>query len=291
MVRAYIAISIVTILWAINFTVGKLGTAEIDPLFIASFRIIVTGLLFYAFLPAEDRKIRAGDWKAILPLAITGIAANHICFASGIKLTTPSHSAIIHALIPVFVSVVAWIVIKERMTSRSMAGMVLAVGGTLIVVLGASRTEFQGTMLGDLITTCGITAFSIYTVFGRRVMASMDSRRAVTLAFLFAAPVMLPFLIWSGLRQDWSTVTARGWWALAYMLIFANMICYLLHSYALSRLRAGQVAAFTSLQPAIAIGVSILAGYAASTSLLVGSGVTLAGVVLVQLRQPTPSVE
>lgn len=291
MVRAYIAISIVTILWAINFTVGKLGTAEIDPLFIASFRIIVTGLLFYAFLPAEDRKIRAGDWKAILPLAVTGIAANHICFASGIKLTTPSHSAIIHALIPVFVSVVAWIVIKERMTSRSMAGMVLAVGGTLIVVLGASRTEFQGTMLGDLITTCGITAFSIYTVFGRRVMASMDSRRAVTLAFLFASPVMLPFLVWSGLRQDWSQVTMRGWSALAYMLICANMICYLLHSYALSRLRAGQVAAFTSLQPAIAIGVSILAGYAASTSLLVGSGVTLAGVVLVQLRQPTPSVE
>ena len=95
--RAYVAISIVTIHRALKITVGKIGTAEIDPFFIASFRIIVTGVVFYAFLPAEDRKIRAGDWKAILPLAVTGIAANHVCFASGIKLTTPSHSAVIHA--------------------------------------------------------------------------------------------------------------------------------------------------------------------------------------------------
>jgi drug/metabolite transporter (DMT)-like permease len=289
--RAYVSISITTLLWAINFKVGKIGTAEIDPLFIASFRIIVTGLFFYSLLKPEDRKFRPTDWKDVWPLALTGIGLNHVCFAIGISRTLPSHSAVIHALIPGFVAIVAWIVLRETMTPLQVIGIVVALAGTLTVVLGVPRHEFNGTFWGDLITTGGISAFSVYTVFGRRVMSEMGSRRAVTLAFLFAGPVMVPLLAWGSMRVDWAHVTWRGWTALAYMLIFANMVCYLLHSYALARLKAGQVAAFTNLQPAIAIAISALSGDPTRPSLFIGAAVALAGVVLVQLRRAAPSLE
>src|SRR5579862_841840 len=279
--RAYVAISIVTLLWAINFTVGKIGVTEIDPFFIASFRIIVTGLVFYSMLKPEDRKFRPTDWKEVWPLALTGIGLNHVCFAVGISRTIPSHSAVIHALIPGFVAIVAWIVLKETLTPLQLVGVLVALAGTLTVVLGVPRSEFSGTFWGDLITMGGISAFSIYTVFGRRVMSAMGSRRAVMLAFLF----------YGALRVDWSHVTWRGWVALAYMLVFANMVCYLLHSYALARLKAGQVAAFTNLQPAIAIGISAASGYPTRPSLFIGAAIALAGVVLVQLRRSTPALE
>lgn len=289
--RAYVAISVTTLLWAINFKVGKIGTAEIDPFFIAAFRIIVTGAFFFWLLKPEDRKLRPTDWKQVWPLALTGIAMNHVCFASGIKMTLPSHSAVIHALIPGFVAIVAWLVMKETLSPLQLMGILIALAGALTVVLGVPRHEFSGTIWGDLITLCGISAFSIYTVFGRRVMSEMGSRRTVTMAFLFASPVMVPLLIFGALRVDWVHVTWRGWAALAYMLVFANMVCYLLHSYALSRLKAGQVAAFTNLQPAIAIGISAAAGDPTRPSLFIGAAIALLGVVLVQLRRPTPAVE
>ena len=291
MARAYVSISITTLLWAINFKVGKIGTAEIDPLFIASFRIIVTGLFFYSLLSPDERKFRRSDWKDVWPLALTGIALNHLCFAIGISRTLPSHSAVIHALIPGFVAITAWLVLKETLGPLQVIGIVIALAGTLTVVLGVPRHEFSGTFWGDLITIGGISAFSVYTVFGRRVMAAMGSRRTVTLAFLFAGPVMLPLLVWGTLRVDWTHVTWRGWAALAYMLVFANMVCYLLHSYALARLKAGQVAAFTNLQPAIAIGIAAAFGDPTRPSLFIGAAVALAGVVLVQLRRPTPALE
>lgn len=291
MARAYVAISVTTLLWAINFKVGKIGTAEIDPFFIAAFRIIVTGAFFFWLLKPEDRKFRPTDWKQVWPLALTGIAMNHVCFASGIKMTLPSHSAVIHALIPGFVAIVAWIVLKETLTPVQVLGILIALTGTLTVVLGVPRHEFSGTIWGDLITMGGISAFSVYTVFGRRVMSEMGSRRAVTLAFLFAAPVMAPLLIFGALRVDWAHVTWRGWAALAYMLVFANMVCYLLHSYALARLKAGQVAAFTNLQPAIAIGISAASGDPTRPSLFIGAAIALLGVVLVQLRRSAPSLE
>jgi drug/metabolite transporter (DMT)-like permease len=291
MARAYVAIAITTLLWAINFTVGKIGVSELDPFFIASFRIIVTGLVFYSLLPPADRKFRPTDWKDCWPLALTGIGLNHLCFAVGISRTIPSHSAIIHTLIPGFVAITAWIVLKETLAPVQILGILVALAGTLTVVLGVPRTEFRGTFYGDLITIGGITAFSVYTVFGRRIMSEMGSRRAVTLAFLFAGPVMVPMVVWGATRVDWAHVTWRGWAALAYMLLGANMAAYLLHSYALARLKAGQVAAFTNLQPAIAIGIATATGDPARPTLFIGAAIALIGVVLVQLRRFVPALE
>ena len=55
--RAYLAVSIVTIFWAANFTVGKIATDEFDPLFLAPVRVMVTALFFFLLLPREDKKI------------------------------------------------------------------------------------------------------------------------------------------------------------------------------------------------------------------------------------------
>jgi drug/metabolite transporter (DMT)-like permease len=290
MARAYLAISVVTVLWATNFTMGKFATDELDPFFVAASRVMLTAAAFYAFLPRAERALKPGDAGAIVPLAVTGIAMNHLLFASGIKLTTPSHSAIIHALIPVCVAIIAWLVIREKLGPLGITGMVVAVAGALVVVLGTRKDEVQGYLLGDVLTTIGIVAFSFYTVFGRRVIGTMGGYRAVTFAFVFAVPMMVPFLAWSLVRQDWSAVSWRGWAALAYMFVMANLVCYRFHMFALTRLKAGQVAAFTTLQPAIGITVAVLMKRDVVTvPLVAGAAVALVGVLLVQFRRDIPS--
>jgi len=292
MARAYIAISVVTVLWATNFTVAKFATKEFDPFFIASFRVFVTSAIFYSCLPKNQKKFDWSDFKAIVPLSLTGILGNHVFFASGIKYTTPSHSAVIHALLPVFVGIVAWFVLKERLGPLAFVGMALAVAGALLVVVRASSAEFRDTVVGDALTAAGILAFSFYIVLGRRLVSRMASFRAVTFAFVFAIPFMVPIAAIGLARQEWHLVTWKGIAALGYMLVFANIIAYILHLFALTRLTAGQVAAFVDLQPAIGISIAVMFHMDVLTpNLLIGAAVALAGVVLVQLRRPAPAVE
>jgi len=285
--RAYLAIGVVTLLWAGNFTAAKIGTDQgLDPFFIASVRIIASAGVFWFLLPPRQRRIAREDWASILPLSITGIGINHLCFAAGIKITTPSHSAIIHAMIPVLVSIAAWFMLRERLPRVGVLGMLLAVAGALVVVLGATGEELKKSIWGDVLTTVGITGFTFYTVFGRRAIERMGSLRVVTLGFVFAAPLMVPFLAWGAVRTDWSRVEWDGWAALAYMFVAANLICYRCHIFALEHLKAGQVAAFTTLQPAIGISIAVVAGKDVLTGTLVaGSVLALLGVVLVQLRR------
>ncbi|MFN3485732.1 MAG: DMT family transporter [Planctomycetota bacterium] len=283
--KAYVALSIATLAWAGNFTVAKIATRELDPVFIAAFRVLATAAFFYALLPAGGRSLTRQEVLRVLPLAATGVALNHLCFAAGIKLTTPSHSAVIHALIPVLVAALAWAILGERLRPAGVGGIALAVAGALLVVLGASPAEFRGTIAGDLLTALGILAFSLYTVLGRRVLGVLGSLRTVAWAFVLATPLMAPLLVLGAARQDWTAVTWKGWAALGYMWGGANLVAYAAHLYALKRLKAGQVAAFADLQPVIGIGVAVLAGLDRVTPiLLVGAAAALAGVVVVQVR-------
>ncbi|HYF01427.1 MAG TPA: DMT family transporter [Planctomycetota bacterium] len=285
MLRAYLAIGLCTVFWAGNFTAGKIATRSgVDPYLIAGLRAVATAALFYALLP--DRRLSRADVRALLPLALAGIAVNHVCFAVGIFHTTPSHSAVIHALIPVFVSVLAWLLLKERLGPAAVAGLVLAVGGALAVVLGATADERRGTLLGDVLTAMGILGFSVYTVLGRGVLQTMGGLKAIAWSFVLSIPVMLPTTAVGLVRQDWARVPWEGWVAFAYMWVFASVVCYRLHVYALARLKAGQVAAFTALQPAIGISIAVAAGQdRLSLPLVAGAVLAVIGIILVQ-RNP-----
>lgn len=287
--RAYLAISIVTLFWAANFTVGKIATDEFDPLFLAPVRVLVTAAFFFILLPPQERKITRADFRAYFPMALTGIAVNHVCFAVGIDRTTPSHSAILHVLIPVFVAIMAWAIVKEKLRPLGFLGMALAVAGALVVVLPGAREvkgEFQGDLVGDLVTLVGVLAFSFYVAWGRRVVRAKGGLRTLAMAFVFAAPLVAPVLVYGASVQDWSRVTWKGWTAMAYMWVCGNLIAYRLHMFALSRLTAGQVAAFIDIQPAIAITLAVLAGRdETSWPLMAGAVLAIAGVALVQLRR------
>lgn len=288
MVKPLLAMALVTLLWGANFTAAKIGVGPegFNPYLVASVRIFFAAIVFYFLLPSSRRKLELSDVRAIFPLALTGIAVNQTCFAIGIQLTTPSHSAIICTFIPIFVLILARFVIGENFSSSTVFGMLLAVAGAMIVVLGSLKEDSTGILLGDLISFLGTIAFALYTVLGRRVVVAMERDRVVTYAFVLSIPFMIPFFIWGCLRQDWHSVTWKGWGALAYIIVGATLLCYSLHFYALSILGAGQVAIFTDLQPVIATAIAVLIGLDRITEhFLWGGGLALAGVVLVQWRR------
>ncbi len=290
--RALLAIIVTTVLWSFNFTAAKWATVEINPPMIASLRVFATAALFAALLPRGHWRLAREGWRALLAMAVLGIAINQICFVAGMKLTTPSHSAVIHAMMPAYVILLAWPMCGEKPRAGAVAGMVAAVAGAVVVELGTPRAELAGTIAGDIVTTIGAVAFSFYIVLGRRLSPGLTSFQGVTFTFVLAVPFMIPPFVFGALHQDWGAVTGKGWGSLAYMIVFATIVCYVLHLYALSKLGAAQVSIFTDLQPALASAIAVLAGVDRITlPLVVGGLLALVGVALVQFSHAERRVE
>ena len=287
------AACVITLLWSGNFVAGKFATGTngapgLDPMLIASIRIFSASAFFPLLLGRTGRPVlkRPGVWKEILPLGLAGIFANQFFFAAGIKLTTPSHSALVHALIPVFVLVIGWIFLRERTRAVKIVGVLLAIAGASYVALKMPAEERDRTLIGDALTFAGALSFAAYIVIGRRVLQRMGSLPAVTAAFLVSVPFSIPLFAFAAFRQDWSAVPASAWLALAYMIVAATFVCYTLHMYALSKIGPLKIAVFTNLQPFLGTLIAQYFGEDRLTPMFaVCAAVVLAGVAMVQFSQ------
>lgn len=290
-----LAAVIITLLWSGNFVAGKYATGPdgLSPLLIASIRIFSAAAFFPLLLNANQRAVlrRPSMWRMILPLGLAGIVANQFFFAKGIELTTPSHSALVHALIPAFVLLIGWVFLRERTGRVPLLGVVLAIAGASYVAMTMPLEERDRTLRGDLLTLAGAISFSAYIVIGRNVLRKLDSLTAVTAAFIVSVPFSLPFFGWAAVRQNWGAVSAEAWMALGYMIVAATFICYTLHMYALSKIGPLRIAIFTNLQPIL--GTVIAQGFGKDQLTLafaLSAIVVIAGVAMVQFtRDAAPS--
>lgn len=288
-----LAAVIITLLWSGNFVAGKYATGPdgLSPLLIASIRIFSAAAFFPLLLNANQRAVlrRPSMWRMILPLGLAGIVANQFFFAKGIELTSPSHSALVHALIPAFVLLIGWVFLRERTGRVPLLGVVLAIAGASYVAMTMPLEERDRTLRGDLLTLAGAISFSAYIVIGRNVLRKLDSLTAVTAAFIVSVPFSLPFFGWAAVRQNWGAVSAEAWMALGYMIVAATFICYTLHMYALSKIGPLRIAIFTNLQPIL--GTLIAEGFGKDRLTLefaLSAIVVIAGVAMVQFGNPQP---
>jgi drug/metabolite transporter (DMT)-like permease len=286
-----LAALVITLLWSGNFVAGKYATDDasgLDPLLIASIRIFAAAAFFPLLLNATQRRVlkQPSTWRAVLVLALAGIVANQFFFAAGIRLTSPSHSALVHALIPVIVLLIGWVFLRERTGRLKLAGVLLAIAGASYVAMTMSPDERGRTLRGDLLTLAGAVSFAVYIVVGRRVLERLDSLTTVTAAFIVSVPFSIPFFGWAAVRQNWGAVSPEAWIALGYMIVAATFICYTLHMYALSKIGPLRIAIFTNLQPIL--GTVIAEGFGKdklTPEFAACAVVVIAGVALVQFTR------
>lgn len=281
-----VMLSFVTIVWAVNFPVAKFAVGEVPPVPLTMLRVLVA-TVFYAAMGGRRVKeallTRAG-LRAIVPLAALGIVANQLLFIAGLARTTPARSAIVVALIPAVVALLAHTFLGERLSRLKSVGIALAFVGVAIVEVPAVRHSLSsGYLVGDGITLLAVIAFSSYTVLAKRAMPLYGPIVTMAGCYLVACVMFLPLLP-QALSVRWSSVSVDGWKALAYMALLATVFAYLGHCWALSRIDSGRVAVFTCLQPILAALVSwVWFHEPLPAPLLAGGPVVLAGVLLVQI--------
>jgi drug/metabolite transporter (DMT)-like permease len=87
----------------------------------------------------------------------------------------------------------------------------------------------------------------------------------------------------AALRAPWTTLSPSGWAGLAFVVLGATVLAYLLYYLALDRLEPSKVAAFMYLQPVIAALVAYaVAGEALTSRFAAGGTLILAGVLVAE---------
>jgi drug/metabolite transporter (DMT)-like permease len=272
-------------MWSFNYVAAKTALRYFDGLTLAAFRIEIAGLILLPiyFLRRNRGKLTRRD---VWTLSYLGwlLCANQLFFTVGLAYTTSGHSAMILAIGPILVLLLARAMKIEALTTAKIAGMALAFTGAAIL---AAENGFDlrrsPTLSGDLITLLGTTCFTFYVVLSKKVASKYDSIEMNAVNVFASAIVLLPLAIFLAVHRGWKSVPWEGWMGLLYMGAISSVAAYTLFYWALRYMEASRVAAVNYFQP---IGAILVAGLflreVPTQHLLLGGVLILLGVYLAE---------
>ena len=259
---AHTFLFLVALIYGANYTIAKivLDGEYVDALGFVFFRVLAAVILFrivYHLLIRE--KIERSDIPLLFLCGLTGVAINQLLFISGLEFTTPIHAALIMTIIPIPVLITSSILLKEKITSRKILGIVLGAIGAIILISYNQQIDLKSEqLLGDLMILVNATSYGIYLVLVKKLLIKYHPITVITWVFTFGFILVTPVGIKEATEVDWSTFTDEIWLSFFYVLIFTTFFAYLLNSFGLQVVSPTVVAIYVYLQPLLATAIALL---------------------------------
>ena len=281
---ALIGATIVSIIYGVTFTIAK----DVMPLYIDAYGFILlraggSVLLFWLvwlFMPKE--KIALQDFPRIIAAAFFGVAFNMLTFFKGLSLTSPISAAVIMVSTPMIVLALSAIIMKERMKSRMVFGIILGLIGTAFLILyGKSIGCATNAGLGNFLVLVNAISYGFYLIIVKKLMDKYNAFSFVKWIYLFGFIMVLPFG-WSQFDAvNWSAIPVTISWKIVFVVVISTFLTYLLNLLSMKELKPTTVAVFIYLQPlfatifAIGLGKDELSVVKIISALLIFIGVYL----------------
>jgi drug/metabolite transporter (DMT)-like permease len=279
------ALSLMVFVWGVNFAVVKHALASIHPLAFNAMRFVIASVLVWGVLRARgelslpDRR----DLPRVVALGLVGNVLYQMCFILGLDRTAAGHASLLLALTPVMTAFLSMLTGHERPGPRTWGGASVSILGIALVSGASIRVEGSSALVGDAILVTACIAWSAYTVGARPIVRRYGSVRTTAWTLWTGAVGLVAIGTPALLGQDWGSVGAEAWGALAFSATFAIGLAYLIWYRGVERLGNTRTAIFSNLTPVVALfaGVVLLNEKPSALALL-GAALTLAGVMIVR---------
>ena len=290
------SIGLIVAIWAINFIAAKIGLRRLPPLTMASFRVVLAGVVmvpayficlrlpgFADALAARRRGFSPKAYWTFLYLGFFGVAVNQVCFTIGLRYTSVEHASVIVGMGPIYILIFAVLLKLERWTWRKASGMAISFAGVTLMAGETGISAHSSTLLGDFIILCGSLGFAMYAVLGKRVAGKYDALTMTAYNHFAGSILALPLAVHQALRMgpaaNWRAIGWQAWLATAYMAAFGSAVAYILYFWLLRYMPASKLSAFTYLLPVCATLLAIWwLGEKGSWAEFGGGALALAGV-------------
>ncbi len=269
---------------AIAIPVNKLFVVGLEPTVFTAVRSLLVGIGFFSIIwlmPHHDIKnIRKVRWDYLIPIGIIGGGLAFLFYFTGLKLTTAGRGAFLHKTLPLYIALLAYFFLKEKISKRhafAMGGMFL---GTLCIYYSKIPVDaifWANPSLGDLLVIGGTILWAVENTIAKKAMIKGEHSEVVAFGRMFIGGLFLAavLLIQGNLGAILSlSVLQWGFILISASLLFAYVTVWY---YAIKLINVSKAACYLLLAPPISLLIGfLLIGEPIGLLQLVGSGIILA---------------
>ena len=259
--RAHLALLGANLIYGANHIIAKgIMPHKIGASAFVFLRILGAGLLFWAIKSFIKEKVDKKDFRRLVLCGLLGVAVNQLLFFHGLNLTSPIDASIIITAVPIMVIIFSFFILKEKITSNKIAGVLIGGLGAFLLIWYGKSAEGTSSLLGNLFVFINACSYGLYLVLIKPLMKKYHAITVVSWVFLFGFIFMFPFGIGDAINTDFEAFTLNTYLTVAFVVIGTTFLAYLFNIYALKNVSPAVGGSYIYLQPAISfIMVSIYA--------------------------------
>lgn len=258
-------------------------------------RYFLASLLFISLLLKkkdipEWKPDLSRNWALYLGAGGLGLFGATFCQNIGQLYTTTAAASLISTLEPVMVVVLSVIVLKERLSTSMLTGIIIALAGVLLIVSNGDLDIFSkmeiAELKGNILLALSMAFYGFYTVFSKLLVAKSEPMRAVAFASIAGTVFLLISALSMESLPDFAAYSLKTYLALFYMAFFPTCLALFLCNKLLVEVDASKISIILFLMPiyGVLLGIIFL-GESISGIAIAGGCITLLGTYLMEKKQ------
>jgi drug/metabolite transporter (DMT)-like permease len=274
-------------MWGLAPVATRALVVQLAPVPILVLRLALAGAVL---LPRCTRAVRRLDRSSLIRLlaaGLLGMVGYNLPVTVGLQWLSASAAALILATEPIWILILGWAFLGERVPRWSWAGAAVAIGGVATMAVHGVLSSGSGgrQLLGTGLVALGALSFGAYTIVLRPLSRSYGSLTATAMSTVAGA---LPYLAFAGLisAHQLAALHPTAWGELVFLALGSTVAGMLLWNLAVLRIGSAEAGLLLFLVPLIGVagGVFFL-GERLSPSMGIGGVLIMVGVIIAWTAQ------
>ena len=286
-ILAYAGVTFSVVVWGASFIATKVVLRDVSPVTVVWLRFGI-GVLILGLVNLQRGQVALPNGRDAVYfslLGFLGITFHQWLQSTGLVTAQASTTAWIVATTPVFMAVLGWLVLREKLRIFQTAGIILAAAGVFLVVSGgdlASLALSQFGTPGDILILISAGNWAVFSAASRRGLDRHPASWMMLYVMVFGWLFVTIWMVFGAGFSEIEQLSLNGWIGVGFLGIACSGLAYIFWYDGLKAISASQVGSFLYLEPLVAVFTAALVlGESITWASLAGGGTILLGVWLV----------
>lgn len=273
---AVITLFAVGFVWGAAFVLMKDAIQQQPYMDFLATRFTIAFLAMLVLRPRIATRFQEGDIKYGALLGVV-LALGYITQTLGLDMTTAATSGFLTGLYVVFTPLIAWLVLKQKISKKVALGVLIALTGLAIFSGAAEDIEFQ---LGQIWLVVCAVFYAIHILLLSHHGKGRSSYRFAMLQIGWMAVVTWGFALLDGYQ---SPPNAEVWFALFFTALLSTVIAFWVQTWAQTLIDPSRVALIITSEVVFTALVAVAVGQEPVTfAMIAGGGLLFAAMLIVE---------
>jgi len=238
-------------LWGASFLFMRMGAAEFGPVALSAVRVVGATLFLLPLLSLRGQMgVLRQHWRPIFIVGVTNSAVPFLCFSYAALSITAGLSSIFNAATPLFGALIAWLWLRDSLTTSRIIG--LAIGFAGVLWLAWDKASFKPGGSGWAIAACLLATlcYGLSASFTKKQLTGVAPLAVAAGSQLSAALVlMLPAAV------SWPATSPsnHAWVAAGLLALACTGVAYVMYFRLIAHIGPANAISVTFLIPVFAL--------------------------------------